>query len=59
MRAVIGKDGVPRDVSAVKGHTALRQSAVEAVRQWQYQPYTCAGEPLEAEIEITVNFTGG
>lgn len=35
---------------------SLDQSAMEAVKQWQYPPPTCGGPPLPTEIEVQVNY---
>jgi len=32
-------------------------SALEAVRQWKYQPTLLNGEPVEVVTQIDVNFT--
>jgi protein TonB len=34
----------------------LASAALNAVRQWRYQPYRLNGEPVEVETQITVNF---
>jgi len=35
----------------------LADTAMEAVKQWHYQPYLVNGEPVEVQTEITINFT--
>jgi TonB family protein len=56
LRAVIGKDGRLVDLEAVSGPPQLVEAAVGAVQQWRYKPYTLAGEPVEIQTMITVNF---
>jgi protein TonB len=54
--AVIGKDGTIEQLKVLKGHPLLVKAALEAVRQWRYQPTLLNGEPVEVITEITVNF---
>jgi len=54
--AVIGKDGTIEELKVLKGHPLLAKAALEAVRQWRYQPTLLNGEPVEVITEITVNF---
>jgi protein TonB len=56
LRAVIAKDGSVKEVSLVRGHPVLVQSAIEAVRQRRYRPPTLNGAPVEVETEVTVSF---
>ena len=39
------------------GHPLLVQSALDAVRQWHYQPTKLNGRPVEVETIITVVYT--
>jgi len=57
LMAVIGKDGVVRDVRVESGLPLLAQAAIEAVKQWRYKPYLLNGEPVEVDSHITINFT--
>lgn len=57
LRVVIGKDGTVQDLNVLEGHPILAKSAVEAVRQWRYQPTLLNGEPVEVETTIDVVFT--
>lgn len=56
MHAIIGKDGTIRNLTVESGPEMLRDSAVEAVRQWTYQPYLLNGEPVEVNTAIAVNY---
>jgi len=56
LRAKIGKDGKVHDLKAVSGQSYLTQAAMEAVRQWRYEPYTLNGETVDMHTSITVNF---
>ena len=54
--AVIMEDGTVRDVKVVAGQATLAQSAVDAVKHWQYKPYVLDGKPVKNEIRINVAF---
>jgi len=54
--AVIGKDGTIEGLKVLKGHPLLVKAALDAVRQWRYQPTLLDGEPVEVMTEITVSF---
>jgi protein TonB len=56
LRAIIGTDGTVRQLVVISGHPILANSALQAVRQWRYQPTRLNGEPVEVETFITVNF---
>lgn len=56
--AVIGKDGVPHALWAVESPSPiLTEAALEAVRQWRYQPTLLCGEPVKVDTAIAVVFT--
>ncbi|MGA2326758.1 MAG: energy transducer TonB [Bryobacteraceae bacterium] len=57
LQAVIGRDGRIQDLQVVGGHPLLIAAAVEAVRQWVYQPTTLNGTPVEVLTTIDVIFT--
>jgi periplasmic protein TonB len=57
--AVIGKDGVIRNLQLVRGHPLLVEAARQAVLQWRYRPTMLNGAPVEVATEITVNFRLG
>jgi len=59
LHVIIGADGAVKESSAMSGPTLLFQSAVEAVRQWQYQPFRLNGSPLEQDTTVTLNFILG
>lgn len=55
--AIIAKDGTVENLTVISGHPLLAAAAIDAVRQWVYQPTTLNGEPIGVETEIDVNFT--
>jgi protein TonB len=57
LTAVIAKDGTIQELQVVNGHPLLVPAALEAVKQWVYQPTLLNGEPVEVITQIDVNFT--
>jgi len=57
LHAIIGKDGSVQQLQVVSGHPLLVQSALDAVKQWRYQPTLLNGEPVEVDTEIDVIFS--
>ena len=53
----IGGDGAVRNIAVVEGDRSLADAAVQAVRQWRYQPFSVNGQPAEMETRITIRFT--
>ena len=57
LNAIISKDGTIQNLTVASGHALLVQAALDAVKQWVYQPTLLNGEPVEVTTEIDVNFT--
>ena len=57
LHAIIGKAGNVEQLQVVSGHPLLVQSALDAVRQWRYQPTLLNGDPVEVDTEIDVIFS--
>jgi protein TonB len=53
----IGADGAVQDVQLISGHPLLVQAAMDAVKQWVYQPTLLNGNPVDVITEVDVNFT--
>ena len=51
LRAVVGSDGAVSQVKVVRGDRTLAAAAIEAVRQWRYQPST--GDARETNITVS------
>ena len=53
----VGVDGKPHDITVLKklGY-GLDEKAVEAARQWRFQPATRDGKPVEAKIQMVMTF---
>ena len=57
LHALISREGTIVDLKVVSGHPLLVPSALEAVKQWAYEPTLLNGEPVGVETDIDVNFT--
>jgi len=51
----VAPDGSVREVRVIRGSTLLNQAAIDAVRQWRYQPFAGAGQDSQW-TQVTVNF---
>jgi len=57
LNAIISRDGTIMNLTVASGHPLLTPAAMEAVKQWVYQPTLLNGEPVEVVTQIDVNFT--
>jgi len=57
LTVTISTDGTVSDIQLISGHPLLVEPAVEAVKQWVYQPTLLNGNPVSVITEVTVNFT--
>ncbi|MGA9042748.1 MAG: energy transducer TonB [Terriglobales bacterium] len=55
LRVTISKDGSVYKAENVSGPPTLVPAAMEAVKQWKYDPFLLNGKPVE--VETTVSFT--
>ena len=56
LEAMVMEDGSVHDLKVVSGHPTLAHAALDAVRQWRYQPYRLNGKPVAMRTEIRVTF---
>ncbi len=56
LHAIIAQDGTVRELRVMDGQPLLNQAALEAVKQWRYQPTMLLGKPVEVDTEIDVVF---
>ena len=59
LHAIIAKDGTVQELTYVSGPALLMRAAMDAVRQWRYQPTLLSGEPVEVDTTISVIFSLG
>ncbi len=55
-RAIISEQGKIKELRVESGPALLIDTATEAVRQWEYQPWILDGKPIEMESTINVIF---
>jgi outer membrane biosynthesis protein TonB len=55
-QALIGKDGVVKNLQLVSGDPLLNAAAKQAVLQWVYRPATLNGDPVEVTQAIVLKF---
>ncbi len=59
LRAIVRRDGTVGEVSVLqcsRPHLGFENAAVEAVRQWRYQPATRDGRPVDVYFTILIRF---
>lgn len=54
--ALIDATGRVTTMKVVAGPTLLHQSAMDALRQWKYQPATLDGKPIAMHLTVTIQF---
>ena len=57
LHAIIDTDGTVQELTVMDGHPLLIQAAIDAVKQWRYQPTVVNGRPGEVDTEIDVLFS--
>lgn len=57
IKVIIRKDGTVAVQDAFEGDSSLRPAAIEAVKQWRYEPTLFDGKPIDIETTLEVNFT--
>ncbi len=59
LHAVIAQDGTVKQLDYVSGPQELTDSAMGAVRQWEYQPTLLKSEPVEVDTTVNVVYELG
>src|SRR5439155_5419663 len=54
--ALIGANGHVSSMKVVSGPSLLHQAAMDALRQWKYQPATLDGKPVPMHLTVTIQF---
>jgi TonB family protein len=57
LNVILRKDGSVSVQSVAEGDPMLSPAAIEAVRQWRYEPFVLNGQPVEVETKISVVFS--
>lgn len=56
INAIVSRNGTVQSLETVSGHPLLVTAALDAVRQWLYEPTQLNGEPVEVILVVDVNF---
>lgn len=56
--AVIDERGNVVEMHTISGLPILALAAMEAVRQWKYEPTTLGGEAVSVRLLVTITFEG-
>ncbi len=54
--AVVGTDGKVESMNVLSGPPSLRDAAVQALKQYRYEPATRNGQPVPAHVTVTIRF---
>jgi TonB family protein len=57
LHALIDKDGTISALEVISGHPLLMQTAMDAVKQWRYEPTLLNGQAVMVETTINVVFS--
>lgn len=57
--ALVDESGNVLDVKVIAGPLLLRDAAMEALRQWKYEPARLDGQPTPMHLTVTVKFQNG
>jgi protein TonB len=56
-RLVVGKDGLPNDITVVRSVSPeLDEAGLNTVRQWRFAPATKDGKPISVKVNIEIHF---
>ncbi len=56
LKVMVGKNGGVEQVQVLSGDAILAAAASDAIVQWRFAPLSRAGQPVEFQTEVTVNF---
>jgi protein TonB len=57
IQVTISEDGRVIEASVISGHPLLRDAALQAAKQWVFQPTELTGIPVKVQGVLTFNFT--
>ena len=57
LQVTVNEGGDVSDVKVLRGHPLLDEAAVEAVRQWRYEPTLLNGAPVPVMATVTLMFS--
>jgi len=57
LKIIVGIDGKTHEIAVLRSlGMGLDEKAIEAVRQWRFEPGTKDGQPVPVEVNVEVNF---
>jgi len=56
LNCIIDTKGKVKEVNALSGHLLLQKAAIDAVKQWSFEPMIFNGIPREVKFQLTVIF---
>jgi protein TonB len=56
LEATVGEDGRVDGVKVLRSQSLLEQAAIDAVKQWQYEPLIYGGRPTPFVLTVTLSF---
>ena len=56
LHVVVGRDGTVQSAEPISGPTLLAKAATSAIREWHYAQTLLAGQAVETEQDVVVNF---
>jgi TonB family protein len=56
VETTIDKDGNVAGMRVISGPAMLRQSALDALRKWKYEPSKLDGQPIGVQVMVTIKF---
>jgi TonB family protein len=59
LHLIINRDGTVKEASTLSGPALLADSAIEAVKQWQYKPVRLNGSAVEVDTTVTLSYVLG
>jgi protein TonB len=57
IQVTISEEGRVIEAAALDGHPLLREAALQAARQWVFNPTNLSGVPVKVQGVLTFNFT--
>lgn len=56
LQVFIARDGTVQDAKFVQGSLVFARAAIDAVKQWHFQPYLMNGRPVSTVTSLTLSF---
>ena len=56
LEVLVGRDGRVENAKAMNGPTPLRQAAIDAVKQWEWEPFLLNSSPIRVRTRVTLRF---